>query len=41
MGLAQMQAGIGQAPEEIRPALELVIKKIQERISLLEAEKGE
>ncbi|MCD4750570.1 MAG: insulinase family protein [Thermoanaerobaculales bacterium] len=41
MAVAQMQAGIGQAPEEFRPALELVVKRIRERISLLEAEKGE
>lgn len=39
--LAQMQTNIGQAPEQFKPALELVIAKIQERLSQLEAGKGE
>jgi len=39
--LTQMQGGISQAPDEIKPALELVIKKIQERLLELEAGKGE
>ncbi|MCK5378112.1 MAG: hypothetical protein KAJ78_01860, partial [Acidobacteria bacterium] len=39
--LAQMQGSIGQAPDDFKPALELVIAKIQERLSQLEAGKGE
>ncbi|MEN8165767.1 MAG: insulinase family protein, partial [Acidobacteriota bacterium] len=39
--LAQMQGNIGQAPDDFKPALELVITKIQERLSELDAGKGE
>ena len=39
--LAQMQGSIGQAPDDFKPALELVITKIQERLAVLEAGKGE
>lgn len=39
--LAQMQGSISQAPEDFKPALELVISKIQERLAVLEAGKGE
>lgn len=39
--LAQMQGSISQAPDDFKPALELVIAKIQERLAVLEAGKGE
>lgn len=39
--LAQMQGSIGQAPDDFKPALELVIAKIQERLAVLQAGKGE
>ena len=39
--LAQMQGSISQAPDDFKPALELVITKIQERLSQLEAGKSE
>ena len=39
--LVQMQGNMGQAPDDFKPALELVIKKIQERLAELEAGKGE
>ncbi len=39
--LTQMQGNISQAPDDFKPALELVIAKIQERLSELEAGKGE
>lgn len=39
--MVQMQANIGQAPDDFKPALELVIAKIQERLAQLEAGKGE
>lgn len=38
--LAQTQQMAGQAPEEFRPALEYVQRKIQERIAALEAEQS-
>lgn len=34
--VAQMQAGISQAPEEFRPVLELVVKKINQRLAELD-----
>ncbi len=39
--LGQMQGGLTQAPPEFKPALELVIRKIEERLEELEAGKGE
>jgi predicted Zn-dependent peptidase len=36
-GLARMTAGIEQAPPEVRPAVEVIMKKIQARIAELEA----
>ena len=40
MAMGQMQQGMSQAPEEIRPAIEIVIKKIEERLAEL-SEGGE
>lgn len=37
MALSQMQGGLTQAPEQFRPALEVIIKKIYERLAELEA----
>lgn len=39
--LAQMQAMAGQAPPEFKPAVELVIRRIQERIAVLEGKEEE
>jgi len=36
MALAQMQAGISQAPEQFRPALELIVKRINQRLAELD-----
>jgi hypothetical protein len=41
MALTQMQGGLTQAPEQFRPALEVVIQKINERLAELEAGKEE
>jgi predicted Zn-dependent peptidase len=38
-GIARMQGMAGQAPPEIKPALELVLKRAQERLAALEAGK--
>jgi predicted Zn-dependent peptidase len=38
-GIAQMQAGAGQAPPEMKAALELLVKKAQERLAALESGK--
>jgi predicted Zn-dependent peptidase len=35
-GIARMQAGAGQAPPEMKPALDLIVKRAQERLALLE-----
>jgi predicted Zn-dependent peptidase len=40
-GLAQMKAMKGQAPPEIQPAIELIIKKATERLEKLKAAAGE
>ncbi len=40
-GLEQMTANLGQAPDEFKPALELVLKKLTERIEILGAAAGE
>jgi predicted Zn-dependent peptidase len=40
-GLAQMNAMKGQAPPEIQPAIELIIKKASERLEMLKAAAGE
>jgi predicted Zn-dependent peptidase len=40
-GLAQMQGMLSQVPPEIKPGLELVIKKATERLEMLKAEAGE
>lgn len=39
--LGQMQAGLGQVPAEIKPALEVVIAKIEERLAALADTAGE
>jgi predicted Zn-dependent peptidase len=39
-GIAQMQAMAGQAPPEYRPAIELVIKRANERLAELQAAAG-
>jgi predicted Zn-dependent peptidase len=39
-GLAKMTAGLDQAPPEVKPALEVIIKKIQARITQLESSKN-
>lgn len=39
--LGQLQAGIGQAPPDVKPALEVVITKVQERLATLEGAAGE
>jgi len=39
--LGQMQAGLGQVPPEVKPALELVISKIEERLASLDVAAGE
>lgn len=36
MALGQMQAGISQAPEQFRPAIELVVKRINQRLAELD-----
>jgi hypothetical protein len=36
-GLAQMQGMLGQVPPEIKPAIELVIKRATERLEMLQA----
>jgi len=41
MALTQMQGGLTQAPEQFRPAIEVVIQKINERLAELEAGKEE
>jgi predicted Zn-dependent peptidase len=38
-GIAQMQAMAGQAPPEVKPALELILKRAQERLAALEGGK--
>jgi predicted Zn-dependent peptidase len=38
-GIAQLEQGMGQAPAEVRPALELVLKRARERLSALEGGK--
>jgi hypothetical protein len=38
-GIARMQAMAGQAPPEMKPALDLVLKRAQERLAALEAGK--
>ena len=35
-GIARMQAAAGQAPPEMKPALELILKRAQERLLTLE-----
>jgi predicted Zn-dependent peptidase len=35
-GIARMQAAAGQAPPEMKPALELILKRAQERLAALE-----
>jgi hypothetical protein len=40
-GLAQMQAMQAQAPPEYQPAIELIIKRANERIEELRAAAGE
>jgi hypothetical protein len=35
VGLGQMQGALGQVPPEIKPAIELVIRRMQERIEEL------
>ena len=40
-GMAQMKAMLAQVPPEIKPGLELVIKKATERLEMLKAEAGE
>ena len=40
-GLAQMKAMAGQVPPEIKPAIELVIKRATERLEMLQAAAGE
>jgi len=40
-GIAQMQGMLGQVPPEIKPGIELVIKKATERLEMLKAEAGE
>ena len=39
--LTQMETNLGQAPEQFKPALELVLKKLSERIEMLGAAVGE
>jgi hypothetical protein len=39
-GLAKMTAGLEQAPPEVKPALEVIIKKLQARITQLESSKN-
>jgi hypothetical protein len=38
-GIARMQAMAAQAPAEMKPALDLVLKRAQERLAALEAGK--
>jgi predicted Zn-dependent peptidase len=38
-GLAQMQAAAAQAPAEMKPAIDLIVKRAQERLAALEAKK--
>jgi predicted Zn-dependent peptidase len=38
-GIAQMQAAAGQAPPEMKPAIDLIVKRAQERLAALEAKK--
>jgi predicted Zn-dependent peptidase len=38
-GIARMQAGAGQAPPEMKAAIELIIKRAQERLAALESGK--
>ncbi len=40
MMLTQMQGTIEQAPEPVRPAIELLISRIQDRVDTLQAEEG-
>jgi hypothetical protein len=36
-GIARMQANAAQAPPEMKPAIELILKRAQERLAALEA----
>jgi predicted Zn-dependent peptidase len=38
-GIAQMQAAAAQAPPEMKPAIDLIVKRAQERLAALEAKK--
>ena len=38
-GIARMQAAAGQAPPEMKPAIELILKRAQERLAALESGK--
>jgi len=38
-GIARMQAAAGQAPAEMKPAIELLVKRAQERLAALESGK--
>ena len=40
-GLAQMKAMLAQVPPEVKPGLELVIKRANERLEMLKSEAGE
>ncbi|PYQ20206.1 MAG: hypothetical protein DMF81_19320 [Acidobacteria bacterium] len=38
-GVARMQAAAAQAPPEMKPAIELILKRAQERLAVLESGK--
>ena len=38
-GIAQMQQAQGQVPPEMKPAFDLILKRAQERLSVLEGQK--
>ena len=38
-GIAQMQQMAGQAPPEMKPALDMLLKRAQERLTALSSEK--
>jgi len=38
-GIARMQAAAGQAPPEMKAAVELIVKRAQERLAALESGK--
>jgi hypothetical protein len=38
-GIARMQAGAAQAPPEMKAAIELIVKRAQERLAALESGK--